>query len=90
MFDVKRIRQSAHIVNDERGLPVVQVPLDLWESLLAQIEHDKPQHERFQEFLREWAEYSDDSSEEWWNEFNAFLKANRLHFAERDLHLDDE
>jgi hypothetical protein len=90
MIDVKSIRQSVHIVNDEQGQPVVQIPLDILESLLAQIQGDKPQHEKIKALLEEWDDNPDDTPDEWWDELEQFLKANRLHFPERDLHLDDE
>ena len=51
---------------------------------------DHPQHERIKALLAKWAAEPDDTSDEWWGEFDEFLRANRLNFPERDLGLKDE
>ncbi len=45
----------------------------------------QPQHERIRALLGRWASEPDDTPAEWWQEFDEFLKANRLRFPERDL-----
>lgn len=48
-FDLKAIKQAAQVVTDEHGKSIVQLPLDLWQDLLEQIEPeidtDKPDTE---------------------------------------------
>ncbi len=90
MIDLNSIRQAAQVVTDQKGEPMVQVPLPIWEKVIAQLEADVPQHIRFQEFLKKWENYHDDASEQWWDEFDAFLRANRLNFPEQDFGLGDE
>ncbi len=37
-FDLTAIKQAAQVIIDEHGKSIVQLPLDLWEELLEQIE----------------------------------------------------
>jgi hypothetical protein len=61
----------------------------VWEEALGEIEPQPSQIEQSMEVLREFESEPDDKSDEWWDEFNAFLKANRLNFEERDLGFDN-
>jgi hypothetical protein len=90
MVDLTHLQQIARVVRDENGKKVVQIPFELWEELLGQIEHQPSQIEQIMAVLREFESEPDDKSDEWWDEFNAFLKANRLNFEERDLGFDNE
>ncbi len=92
MSDLMDIKQAARVVKDQNGLPVVQVPLDLWEAVMGEIA-DKPkpsQAEQIKALLKSWENEPDDKSPEWWAEFDQFLKDNRVNFPERDLGLGDE
>ena len=89
MIDPNAIQQGVQVVKNEHGVSVVQVPLELWEAILKQLQAEMPQHLRFQAFLKEWENYADEDSDAWWDDFQAFLKANRLNFPERDLKLGD-
>lgn len=91
MSDLTDIKQAARVVKDENGLPVVQVPLDLWEAVMGEIEPEAPsQIEQILAVLKEWENEPDDKSPEWWDEFDQFLKDNQVNFSERDLGLGDE
>jgi alpha-L-arabinofuranosidase len=76
MVNLEDIEQAAQITRDERGKPVVQIPLDLWQKWLEQAR--KPQNERILALLDEWDTNPDDTPAEWWDEFQTFLKVNRL------------
>jgi hypothetical protein len=90
MVDLTQLQQAARVVKDENGNKVVQIPLDLWEEAVGHIEPQQSQIEQIMAVLREFENEPDDKSDEWWDEFNDFLKANRLNFEERDLGFDDE
>ncbi len=77
MVDLNDIQQAARIATDEQGRPVVQIPLDLWEEWLA-AQQRLPQHERIRAALAAWDASAAGLSEDWWDEFQAFLRANRL------------
>jgi predicted DNA-binding antitoxin AbrB/MazE fold protein len=79
----------------ENGVLRPQEPLDLEDGQEVDVQiwvhgADQPQHERISALLTKWAAEPDDTSDEWWDEFDAFLKANRLNFPERDLGLEDK
>lgn len=38
MANLAAMKKAAHITRDEQGRPVVQIPLQLWEDLLEQLE----------------------------------------------------
>ena len=79
MIDLQELQQSAHIETDQNGQPVVQIPLEVWEAWLAQ---DARSHNaRLLALLDEWEAEPDDTPAEWWNDFQAFLKANRLNLS---------
>ncbi len=102
MIDLNTLKHAATFAKNDQGKPVVQIPVDVWEAVLEQIEANKQpepasqvasnqsQQARWQAFLRESENYVDDKSETWWDEFDAFLKENRVNFPERDLKLGDE
>lgn len=89
MVDLTHLQQAARVVKDENGNEVVQIPRELWEEVIGQFEPQPSQIEQIMEVLREFENEPDDKSDEWWDEFNEFLKANRLNFEERDLGFDD-
>lgn len=80
----------------ERGVFRVKEPVDLEEGQEVDLQirvRQTPQlspNERIKALLAEWDAEPDEESEEWWEEFRAFLKENRLNFPERDLGLFDE
>ncbi len=76
MVNLEELEQAAQITRDERGKPVVQIPLDLWQEWLERSK--KTQDERILALLDEWDAKPDDTPAEWWEGFRAFLKANRL------------
>ena len=76
MVDLKGLEQAAQITRDERGKPVVQIPLDVWQEWLERSK--KTQDERILALLDEWDSKPDDTPSEWWEDFQVFLKANRL------------
>ena len=90
MVDINALKQAARIVKDENGEPVVQITLELWEDIMNSLQPDMPQHERIKAVLKLWESIPDDKSDEWWDEFNQFLKDNRVNFPERDLGFGDE
>ncbi len=91
MINLDALKEAARIVKDEKGDTVVQIPLPVWEQLVGAVpsDEDLPQHERIKALLREWQEHPDDTPDQWWDEFEEFLKENRVNFPERDLGLDD-
>ena len=81
-MDVDAIRQAARIVTDEHGEPAVLLPLSVWKELLDQFNMQSPQHEQIKAILKRWADEPDDLPAEWWDEFDADLKASRTTFPE--------
>jgi hypothetical protein len=91
MADLQAIKQSAHIVYDEAGQPVVQIPLHEWEELWAELEPKQPsQIEQIQALLKQWESEPDDTPTEWWEEFDAFLRENPVTFGNPDMVANDE
>jgi hypothetical protein len=88
-MDIASIVQAAQVISDDHGLPVVMLPLSLWQELLKQINVKAPQHERLKAILKSWRSEPDDMPPEWWDEFDADLRANRTVFRDRDLGLLD-
>jgi glutamine synthetase adenylyltransferase len=99
MVSLTDMKQAARVVKDENGQPVVQVPLDVWEAVVGKVEEkqtvpkvEMSQAEAILATLKGWEndpEYQA-ISEEWWDDFQQFLKDNRVNFPERDLGLGDE
>lgn len=90
MVDMDKLIQAARIVKDENGEPVVQITLETWEDIVNSLHPDLPQSERIKAVLKLWESIPDDKSPEWWDEFEQFLKDNRMNFPERDLGFGDE
>ncbi len=93
MTDLMTVKQSAIVTTDEQGNPIVQIPLDVWEEFW----HEQgtpstisPQNQRILALLEQWQNEPDDQSEEWWNEFQQFLRDNRVNFRYTDLGLGDD
>jgi hypothetical protein len=89
MIDRLAIQQAVHIVTDEQGVPVVQIPLPLWEKLLNALAEERPQHEQIKALLAAWDAEPDDTPVEWWDEFDAFMAENRFELQDRDLGAGD-
>jgi PHD/YefM family antitoxin component YafN of YafNO toxin-antitoxin module len=85
------LKKSAKKTVDEHGQPAVLIPLSVWEKFMGEeIELELPQHERIKAVLQEIKENPDKMSEEWWDDFDTFLRENRVNFEERDLDWGDE
>jgi hypothetical protein len=83
MVDLTALRQAARKTKDENGKDVVQIPLEVWEETVEadEVEEAQPQlsqAERIKALLKKWEEEPDDTPAEWWDKFEAFLKANRV------------
>jgi hypothetical protein len=72
-MDWQTLKQAAQVTLNENGVPVVQIPLPLWEDLLLSMEAAPMQHERIKALLADWDAHPDDTSDEWWDEFDRFL-----------------
>lgn len=92
MADLETIKQSARIVYDEQGTPVVQLPLEQWQELIADVEGtaELPQHVRIQALLKQWEQEPDNTPEEWWEQFDAFMRENPVTFGDPDTIFGDE
>jgi hypothetical protein len=94
MVSLLEIQQVAHKTTDEHGRAVVQIPLELWEAYAGTIpQREQPllsQADRIKALLKEWENEPDDKSPEWWDEFDAFMKANPVDFGEPDLGFENE
>jgi hypothetical protein len=94
MVDIATIKQIARFLKDENGESVVAIPLAIWEELLSEVETaqtvQRSQVEKFEAFLKKTENYQDDKSQEWWDDFNKFLRENRLHFPERNIDAGNE
>jgi hypothetical protein len=80
MVDLAELKKAARVGKDEQGKPVIQIPLELWEEWLAQ--GIRPQNERMLALLDEWEAHPDETPDEWWDDFQAFLRANRLNLIQ--------
>lgn len=87
MTDLSDIQKAVRVRRDENGELVVQIPLDAWEEFIAT---QRPQHERIQALLTLWEAQPDETPETWWDEFDRFLRENRLNFVGCDPGIDDE
>lgn len=91
MVNMDKLIQAARIVKDENGEPVVQVPLLVWEEIVAQSAPELSQKQKIMALLRQWeSEPENDMPDEWWAGFLTFLKTNRMNFEERNLGFGDE
>ncbi|HRE49193.1 MAG TPA: hypothetical protein PLD47_15800 [Aggregatilineales bacterium] len=86
-MDKQTLQRAAHITTDSEGNPVVQLPLSLWEAVLASVE-DTPQDERIKALLASWDADPDPTPSVWWDEFAADLRASRFRLPKRDLGSD--
>ena len=84
------LKRAVHKTLDDKGQPVVQIPLDVWEEFVGEeFEPELPQHERIKRLLDSWKNEPDDKDDAWWDDFMQFLKDNRVSFEERDLNWGD-
>ena len=84
IMDISAITQSARVTTDDLGKPVVVLPLSLWQDLLNHLHLQPRQDEQIRAVLQRWEAESDDISPQWWDEFDAELRATRPTFTERD------
>ncbi|MCQ3932244.1 MAG: hypothetical protein DPW16_17480 [Chloroflexi bacterium] len=93
MTDLMTIKQSAKVTVDEQGNPIVQIPLEVWEEFWHEQNPKSEisaQNQRLLALLEQWQNEPDDQSEEWWDEFQQFLRENRVNFPYTDLGLGDD
>jgi hypothetical protein len=83
-MDISQITQAARVSADESGAPIVVLPLSLWQELLNQINAQPSQQERLKAILNEWRSEEQTLPSDWWDDFDAELKASRTNFSERD------
>jgi hypothetical protein len=90
MVDLEMLRRAAREVVDDQGNPVVQIPGELWRAFLVdhgQLAESDAVGEaqpntpaaRILAVMASWDE-AEDESEAWWDEFDQFLRDNRLNF----------
>lgn len=66
MVDINALKQAARIVKDENGEPVVQIPLTLWEEMVANAVPKISQKQKVMALLKKWDnEPENDMPEEW-------------------------
>lgn len=89
MTNTVNLEQAARYTVDEYGNPVVQIPVSLWHEILGEFGVPS-QYESMKALFEEWAKRPPEEkpSDEWWDEFDQFLRDNRLNFQERDLGLE--
>jgi hypothetical protein len=84
MVDISELNSTVQITSDDQGNQVVQLPLKLWEDLIAEFkqmsmeklqavsdDESLPQHVRLKALMQLWAFMPDDKSPEWWAEFDS-------------------
>lgn len=86
---IDAIKSAARILRDEAGNVVVQLPLEMWDTLLQQIQ-PIPQHERLKALLLLWEAEGDTGLDDEWDRLDRFLRNNRLKLSKRDMDLSDE
>ncbi len=91
------LKRAAIETTDENGAPIVQIPLAVWQRFIASEpgaeEATSTPAGQVLSLMQEWEQRpEDDQSDEWWDEFEQFVKDNRMNFAERDINIetDDE
>jgi hypothetical protein len=96
MVDINTLMEQVHFATDANGKSIVQVPVEVWDDIIARLQ-DKPpsspipQPERLQALLKQWAqEPTQDSDNAWWDDFETFIKEHRFSMPARDIGLDDE
>lgn len=70
--------RNAHTTTDDQGQPVIQIPLQVWEQFVAEEKPKPSQKVQIESLLQAW----DEASDEWWDGFSSFVKANRLDFKD--------
>ncbi len=90
MTDISDIKQVVQITTDAQGEAIVQLPLALWQELVAHIENQPSQYDQIHSLLQQWEAEPDDTPDEWWDDFQVFLQDNRPTFEARDLGLNGE
>ncbi len=76
MVNSDDIKQAAQLGTDEDGHAIVKIPLELWEQWVAEDRQTK--NERLLALLKSWENDPDEMPAAWWDDFDAFLKSNRL------------
>lgn len=88
---IDELKRAVRMTTDEQGEPAILIPLNIWEDYLAEIGGEAvPQHIRIKQSLQKMRTIPNDKPEEWWGEFDTFLRENRFSIPERDLGLGDE
>ncbi len=93
MTDLSRLKAAAEVFQDERGNKFVKVPLRVWQEEVEMPNTTiapEEQHQAIKALLAEWRAQPDDTPGEWWDEFDAFMRENRLQFPDRNLGIEDE
>ena len=79
IIDKDALKRAATMTVDEHGQLVAQIPLKVWQELVGkEPEEALPQHERIKAVLQEIKDNPDKRSDAWWDEFNQFLRENRV------------
>lgn len=93
MVDIYTLQRAAHETTDENGNPVVQIPVEIWQQYFtdhtdqaAESKDNNPAADILA-LLNSW-DKSDDESDEWWDEFDQFLRENRMNFPYDDSLFD--
>ena len=85
------LKKSAKKTIDEHGQPAILIPLSVWEEFMSKVKPAPSQKEKILALFDEWDNHpEDDGSEQWWQEFDTFIRKNRVNFEERDLGFDEE
>jgi hypothetical protein len=90
MIDLNALRKAATTTVDMQGMLVVQLPLDTWHELLADLESDLSSQALIRELLSEFQAHPDKASLEWAERFKEFLTGERFSIREHDLGLSDD
>ena len=85
MTDTVNLPKGAIIVHDLERKEYILIPSEQYEQVENQ---EKSQITRIMEVLDSLEHEPGD--DEWWAEFDAFLRENRVVFPERDLGFEDE
>lgn len=101
---VERLEETGFLNNSARIEQMLTAELIAWQEeqhikqeiekyvALRQQQHpDLPEHNLRQLAVLDWIKANPDKeSDEWWQEFEQFLRENRFRIRERDLGLDDD
>ncbi len=72
MIDISDIKQVVQITTDAQGQAVAQLPLALWQELVAHIENQPSQYDQIHSLLQQWETEPDNTPDEWGDDFQAF------------------